>query len=183
MHRLCLRVDDSRVSAKVELRNEINLFQVVTSFHRSPLRNGQSPYLDRTAPLRPQVPSPLRTGSPTAARMISGYLKQAEVLKDNTSPSAAQTEAEHFPMQENRNALEPLRSRAERRGDGFSTDVALRVKISTRGRAPLCQIVPKKGRHPVSNFAAPRGPCQSSGRAVCQSVRKCQISAGPGRSP
>ena len=113
--------------------------------------------------------------------MISGYLKQAEVLKDNTSPSAAQTEAEHFPMQENRNALEPLRTRAERRGDGFSTDVALRVKISTRGRAPLCQIVQKKvvirvkfcgtprpvskfrprrvSKCPkVSNFGRPRGP-------------------------
>ena len=68
----------------------------------------------------------------------------------------------------------------------------LRYQSFGHGEAPLCQILKKKvvtlitrvkvGRAQVSNFGAPRGPCQSSSRAgapcvkfcpLCQSVKFC----------
>ena len=53
----------------------------------------------------------------------------------------------------------------------FSTDAACQ-NLDPRSGLSVSNC-PKKGRHPrsVSNFGAPRGPCQSSGRTVCQSVK------------
>ena len=56
----------------------------------------------------------------------------------------------------------------------ISTDVACSKSRPAVG--PLCVRLSKKRSSSVSNFGAPRGPCQSSGRTVCQSVKvsKCQ---------
>ena len=65
----------------------------------------------------------------------------------------------------------------------------LRVKISTRGRAPLCQIVQKKVVIRVKSWGTrhpPRPACLKTKcvnkvpAAPCVKVSKCQISAGPG---
>ena len=64
--------DDSRScaaarSAKLCLLGlNVSSTLVLGRFHCSPLRNGQSPYIGQTAPLRPL--GPLSTESPTAAR-------------------------------------------------------------------------------------------------------------------